>query len=98
MSLQAVERARKGFQLALRMLEEPGKAGDVANAMGLADSSASRIKNERLEEAILFLAHLGLKVVPADAKCMDPRDYDFLVEKVQRMVRIAPGALFGADE
>lgn len=65
------ETARKGVQLAFQRLQEPGKAGAVAAAMGLSDSTVSRIKTERMEEVIGFLAHLGLKVVPAEFKCVD---------------------------
>lgn len=63
------------MQLALRALQEPGKAGALAVAMGLSDSTVSRIKTERLEEVLLFLAHLGIKAVPADYQCVDPKTF-----------------------
>jgi hypothetical protein len=48
--------ARKGVQLALQRLQEPGKAGAVAVAMGVSDSTISRIKTERMEEVVALPA------------------------------------------
>lgn len=84
------ETARKGVQLALQALQEPGKAGAVAAAMGVSDSTISRIKTERLEEVVMVLAHLGLKVVPAEFKCVDPAAYTFLTTTHQRVMQKAP--------
>ena len=63
------------MQLALRALQEPGKAGAAAASMGVSDSSISRIKTERLEEVLVFLAHLGLKCVPSDFQCVDQKTF-----------------------
>lgn len=43
--------------------------------MGLSESTVSRIKNERLEEVLLFLAHLGIKCVPSDYQCVDSKTF-----------------------
>lgn len=91
------ERARKGVQLALQALQEPGKAGAVAASMGVSDSTVSRIKTERLEEVVLFLSHLGLKVVPAEFKCVDPSAYEFLVRSHTRVMSRAPELIWDAD-
>lgn len=69
------ERARKGMQFVLQALQEPGKAGALAVAMGLSDSTVSRVKNERAEEVILFLAYLGLKVVPSEYRYVDLKTF-----------------------
>eukprot|EP00456_Euglypha_rotunda_P001730 TRINITY_DN10334_c0_g2_i4.p2 TRINITY_DN10334_c0_g2~~TRINITY_DN10334_c0_g2_i4.p2 ORF type:complete len:115 (+),score=24.96 TRINITY_DN10334_c0_g2_i4:333-677(+) len=82
------ERARKGAVLAARALAEPGRAAAVASVMGLSESTISRIKNERLDEILLFLAHLGLKVTPASYRCIDERTfeaYQVLWEKAMSM-------------
>jgi hypothetical protein len=63
------------MQLALRALQEPGRASALATSMGLSESTVSRIKTERLEEALLFLAHLGLKTVPTEYQCVDPKTF-----------------------
>jgi hypothetical protein len=85
-------------QLALQRLQEPGKAGAVAASMGCSDSTVSRIKTERLEEVVLFLAHLGLKVVPSDFKCVDPSAYAFLTATHQRVMQAAPHLIWEQEE
>ena len=92
------ETARKGVQLALQALQEPGKAGAVAATMGVSDSTVSRIKTERLEEVVLFLAHLGLKVVPTEFKCVDPAAYAFLTTTHQRVMTKAPELIWEVDQ
>ena len=86
------ERARKAVQLALQRLQEPGTGIAVAAAMGVSESTVSRIKTERLEEVALFLACLGLKVVPAEFKCVDPAAYAFLTATHEKVMRRAQGA------
>lgn len=88
------ERARKGMQLALRALQEPGKAGALAVSMGLSDSTVSRIKTERLEEVLLFLAYLGIKAVPSEYQCVDPKTFAaFEVLYAKAMSQTTPGRL-----
>lgn len=86
------------MQLALQMLQEAGKATSVAAAMGVSDSTISRIKTERLEECLTFLAHLGLKVVPASYKCVDAAAYEFLTTTHERVMRKAPELIWEHDE
>lgn len=97
-SLTPPERARKGLQLALHAMQDAGKAGEVAAAMGVSDSTISRIKTERLEEVVLFLAHLGLKVVPSAYKCVDPAAYDFLTATHQRLMQKVPELIWEQEE
>lgn len=97
-SLTPPERARKGVQLVLQRLQEPGKAGAVAVSMGVSDSTVSRIKTERLDEVILLLAHLGLKVVPSDWKCVERSAYEFLTASCQRVMQRAPDLLWEQEE
>ena len=78
------------MQLALQALQEPGKAAAVAAAMGTSDSTVSRIKTDRLEEVLIFLSHLGLKVVPAEFKCVEPSAYAFLTQTFERVQSKAP--------
>jgi hypothetical protein len=77
-SATPADRARKGAQLAFQALQEPGKASAIAVCMGMSDATVSRIKNERMEEGLLLLAHLGLKVVPAANRCVSAETFDFL--------------------
>lgn len=82
----------------MHALQEPGKAGAVAAAMGTSDSTVSRIKTERLEEVVLFLAHLGLKIVPADFKCVDRAAFEFLTATHQRVMQKAPELIWEQEE
>lgn len=97
-SAPAPETARKGVRLALQRLQEPGKATSVAESMGVSDSTVSRIKTERMEEVIVLLAHLGLKVVPAEFKCVDPAAYAFLTTTHEKVMRRAPELIWEQDE
>ena len=86
------------MQLALQALQEPGKAASTAVAMGVSDSTISRIKTERLEEVLVFLAHLGLKVVPQEFKCVDPAAYAFLTHTHELVLATRPELIWGAEE
>lgn len=90
--------AQRGHSLALRRLSEL-KATHVAEAMGTSDAAISKLKNEHLEQSIALLAHLGLKVVDASAKCM-PRDaFEFLTATHQRVMARVPHVIWeDADE
>lgn len=66
------ERARKAYLTVLQRLQEPGTATAVAAAMGVSESTVSRLKNEQMEVLCGMLAHLGLKVVPVEMQCFHP--------------------------
>lgn len=93
-----VERARNGMQLALQRLQEAGTASQAAVSMGVSETTISRIKNERMEETLLLLAHLGLKCVPSDFKCVSRETYDFLTATHQRVMQRAPELIWDAEE
>lgn len=102
MSMQPVsvppgERACKTMQLVLQRLQEPGTAVSVAAAMGTSEATISRIKNERLEDCLRLLGHLGLKVVPAEFKCVDPATFAFLTASHEKFMRVAPQLIWEAD-
>lgn len=91
------ETARKGLHLALQALQEPARAGALAVAMGVSESTVSRIKNDQLDKVLLLLAHLGLKVVPTEFRCVDPATYAFLTATHQRVMQKAPQLIWDAD-
>lgn len=66
------ERARKTVKCVLQALSST-PATAVAAAMGVSEPTISRLKNEHLESFAKMLAHLGLKVVPVEMRCFDPR-------------------------
>lgn len=93
-TLTPTERARRALSLVLQAMQEPGMAAEVAKAMDVSESTISRLKNDKLEEALLFLAHLGFKCVPQHFKCIDPDTYGFLIKSHQRFVSKAPSLLW----
>jgi hypothetical protein len=58
--------------------------------MGVSDATVSKIKNEHLEQCLTLLAHLGLKIVDAGAKCMDASTFEFLTRQHVRLLQQAP--------
>ena len=69
------ERARKSHVTVLRALQEPGRQVALATAMGVSESTVSRIKTEQLEQFCNLVAHLGLKLVPAEYRCVDEKTF-----------------------
>lgn len=74
LSLTPTERARKSYSKVLQAMQDPGTQRNVAQVLGVSESTVSRIKSEKLEDAITLLCHLGFKVVPSDMKCY-PEEY-----------------------
>jgi hypothetical protein len=74
LSTPVAERARKAYASVLRAMEEPGTGRNVAQALGVSETTVSRTKTDKLEDAITLLYHLGFKVVSSDMKCY-PFDY-----------------------
>ncbi len=75
--LGSEERTRKMTSLILRRLREPGTQTVLANALGVAESTISRLKSEQLEHFCGLLAHLDLKIVPESDLSVDPRAFEF---------------------
>ena len=65
--------------------------------MGMSEATVSRIKNERLEEVALLCAHLGIKWVPADHKCVSPETYAFLTTSHARVMAKAPELIWESE-
>jgi DNA-binding XRE family transcriptional regulator len=74
LSLTPAERSRKAFSRVLQRLQDPGTQRNLANMLGVSESTISRIKTEKLEDALALLYQLGFKVVPQDRYCV-PADY-----------------------
>lgn len=95
-SLPPVERARKNEQLILQALASTGQS-TVANAMGLNESTVSRMKDGAITQAAALLAHCGLKVVPVGAQCFDPEYVAALRELAKHGVEHGPRRLDWSD-
>lgn len=91
------DRANKGYSLFLRRMNDV-KAKDLAVAMELSDSQVSEIKTKKVQEALLLLAHVGLKCVPADYRCVDPKTMDFLTASSRKLINQAPHLIWDEGE
>jgi transcriptional regulator with XRE-family HTH domain len=64
-------RARKNGAAVLHAFGRVGQVA-VAEALGISESTVSRLKNSELEQWASLLAALGLKVVPVEMRCFNP--------------------------
>ena len=96
-SATPAERARKGVSLVLQAMQAPGTAQALACSMGTSEATVSRLKNERLEEVALLCAHLGIKWVPANSKCVSPETYAFLTTSHARVMAVAPELIWESE-
>jgi hypothetical protein len=71
------ETARKIHAAILQRLASYGQIR-VAEALGVHESTVSRMKGDDLERLARLLAALDLKVVPAEAKCYQPEFIEHL--------------------
>jgi hypothetical protein len=81
LSPSVAEKARKNERTVLQALARVSQSR-VAEQMGVNDSTVSRFKDGGIEQACLFLAACGLKVVPNDMQC-------FPQEKVHALLTLA---------
>ena len=84
------ERARKASSVILQRVQRDATQAAVAAAMGVSESTISRLLSEHLDKLSLVLAHAGLKVVPVERVCVDPQMYE-------AMTRIASKAMADAE-
>lgn len=84
LSQTPAERARKAHGRVLQAMQDPGTQRNVAQVLGVSESTVSRIKTEKLEDAITLLCHLGFKVVPQEMQCY-PADYVQALHTMARM-------------
>lgn len=68
---QPVHRTRKIATLVLHHVHD-GKQVAIATALGVHESTVSRLLSDHLEKLAQVLAHAGLKVVPEGYRCVDP--------------------------
>lgn len=73
------ERARNMLNLVFQRMQDPGTGVSIAVAMGVSEPTVSRIKNDRLEEVLLFLACAGFRIVPSDHAVVDRKAHEALV-------------------
>lgn len=77
------------LSIVLRALAQPGSQADIAQQLGLSESTVSRLKNEHLEPLCGMLALAGLKIVPADVRYCRPEQLNaLLVLARERLVQV----------
>lgn len=91
LSLTPAERARKAHSSVLQAMQEPGTQRNLAQVLGTSEATVSRIKTEKLEDAITLLYHLGFKVVSRELKCY-PEKYVDSLRELARMQMNSPEA------
>lgn len=84
LSLTPAEKARKAYASVLQSMQEVGTQRNVSQVLGVSEATVSRIKTEKLEDAVTLLYHLGFKVVSSEMKCY-PADY---VQALHTMARL----------
>lgn len=72
------ERSRKNGSAILQRLVSVGQS-EVARELNLSESTVSRMKGGEIDQMAKMLAVLGLKTVPIEMKCFNPKDIDALL-------------------
>lgn len=93
LSLEQQESARKSLQIILQALAGT-TLGPVADAIGVDESTISRMRSERFPQFVEVLTVIGLKLVPADAKLYDEEDIRALLHLSRRSLEsVTPDTL-----
>lgn len=77
-SRDPTETTRKGLALIFQRLASVGQA-TLAERTGLSESTVSRWKSEQAEQCLRILSELGIKIVPAHAKCYEPKQMEAIL-------------------
>lgn len=76
LSMTSHERSRKAHSLLLQAMQDPGTQRNLALALGVSESTVSRTKTEKLEDAVTLIYQLGFKVVASDRVCVDRAKFE----------------------
>jgi len=100
LSINPSERSRKAYAAVLQRLQEPGRGVAISSALGVSESTVSRIKTEHVEHVLSFLYALGFKLVSQEIACSDSNELKMLRQTYARAVRdeYVAARLFGGDE
>lgn len=92
---QVAERSRNIEGLLYKSLQERTSQKQVAENLGIDQSTLSRFLKDHMKTIAVFLATAELKVVPVDAKTLNPEAYKFLTDTHARVLRESPGLVWG---
>jgi hypothetical protein len=95
-----LERSRNAVSRVLQAMQVPGMGVSLAASLGKSESEISRIKNDRLEDVMALVHHLGFKLVSNDKVCVQKDELNMLRQTYARAVQNQHMAeqLFGGDE
>lgn len=80
-------RARRIAAAVLQAAQRESTQAAIAAAMGVSESTISRLLSDHLDKFANVLAHAGLKVVDSSFRCVDARTFqafEVLFEKAMR--------------
>lgn len=86
------EKARKALAAVLQVLKNNGKQGQVATALGVSDSTMSRLVNDHMEQVIAVLYHAGFKCVSQDMHCYPSQDVEAWYAAYKKQIQHAETA------
>lgn len=92
------ERTRKIASTILQRLNEGETQAALAVAIGVSGPTVNRMLTEHLDKFAAIVAHLGLKVVPSDYRCVSSETYEFLTSTHQRVMAKAPHLIWETEE
>jgi len=73
------DRARKIVSSILKATQRDASQTAIAAAMGVSESTVSRLLSDHLDKLALVMAHAGLRVVGQDMRCFPPDYVDALL-------------------
>jgi len=79
MTETAEERARKIVSTVLKATQREATQAGIASALGVSESTISRLLTDHLEKFAMTLACAGLRVVNSDMRCFPPDYVDALL-------------------
>lgn len=96
----AVERSRKAFAGVLQRLQGHGVQKQLAVALGVSESTVSRIKSDHMEDCLLMLYQLGFKLVDFESVLVDAKELQTLKANTVRLYQYeaSHGALGREEE
>lgn len=99
-SISPVERSRNAYSRFLQRMQDPGRGVALAATLGVSESTISRIKSDKVEDALLVIYCCGFKLVSTEKVCVDQDELRMLRQSYARAVQNEAIAqqLFGGDE
>jgi hypothetical protein len=99
-SISPAERSRNAYTRFLQRMQGAGVGVATAATLGTSESTVSRIKTEKVEDALALLYAVGFKLVSNDRVCVDRDELRMLRQSYVRMVQNEQisSQFFGDDE